>query len=256
MAQGLPRSHFNSSKLVRVLTELTDADVPESKQSFAERLGQWLDFTDALTLYSALNAGAAGDAESSAAPSPGAALVRKQFTRIRDALLDSILTDGVSKPGKARIELPVPTPNDSIETAADFAPYHRYYLAHQRDMSANIGPLRATVRSAMAKHSAGLKRLAALDAVLDKALEARERSLIATVPTLLGKRFEQLYKAHQAAQAEAGTADDPMQWMQPGGWLAAFCSDMQSMLQAELDLRLQPAAGLIAAFDTEVTSKQ
>jgi hypothetical protein len=257
MAQGLPRSHFNTSRLVRALTELSEADVPESKQSFAERLGQWLDFTDALSLYSALNAGAAGDSEpSSAASSPGRALVRNQLTRVRAALLDSILTDGVSKPGKARIELPVPTPNDSIESAADFAPYHRYYLAHQRDMSANIGPLRATVRNAIAKQSAELKRLAALDAVLDKALEVRERSLLATVPTLLGKRFERLYQSHQATRAEAQAADDPMQWMQPGGWLAAFCGDMQAVLQAELDLRLQPVAGLAAAFDTEVTSKQ
>ncbi|BAL26968.1 DUF3348 domain-containing protein [Azoarcus sp. KH32C] len=256
MAQGLPRSHFNSSRLVRALTDLSVADVPESKQSFAERLGQWLDFTDALSLYSALNAGA-GDLEPSSAVAPaGRALVRNQLTRVRAALLDSILMDGVSRPGKARIELPIPTPNDSVESAADFAPYHRYYLAHQRDMSANIGSLRATVRNAMARQSAKLKRLAALDAVLDKALEVRERSLLATVPTLLGKRFEHLYQSHQATRAEAQTADDPMQWMQPGRWLATFCTDMQAVLQAELDLRLQPVAGLIAAFDTEVTSKQ
>lgn len=256
MAQGLPRTRLNSSGLVRLLTELAAADVPGSKQSFADRLGQWLDFTDALSLYSALNAGAAGDAGlSSAAPSSDGAVTRNQFARVRDALRDSIVTDGVSRPGKARIELPAPTPNDSVENAADFAPYHRYYLAHQRDMAANIGPLRAAVRGVLARQSPALKRLAALDAVLDKALEARERGLLATVPTLLGKRFEHRYESHRATQTEA-TADDPMRWMAPGGWLAAFCREMQDVLRAELDVRLQPVAGLIAALEDEATRKQ
>jgi hypothetical protein len=46
--------------------------------------------------------------------------------------------------------------------------------------------------------------------------------------------------------------DDPALWMQPGGWLANFCRELQGVLLAELDLRLQPTVGLIEALSNEV----
>lgn len=248
MAQGLPRTRFNTSRLVRALAALAVADVADSKQSFADRLGQWLGFNDALALFSALNAGAAAGGES-AAVAPGS--VAQDYARVRTTLAEAIAADGVFRPGKARIALPTPLPNASLEEAADFAPYHRYYLAHQRDMNASIGPLRANVRAGLARRSAALRRLATLDAVMDQALAARERALLATVPGLLAKRFEHLFRMHQAALAETQAADDAQRWMQPGGWLAVFCRDMQAVLLAELELRLQPVAGLIAALEHE-----
>lgn len=257
MAQALPRTRFNTSRLVRVLADLAVTDAPASKQPFAERLGQWLDFTDALALFSALNAGTADASElQSGATSPESAAARKAFADVRGTLVDSMTADGVLKPGKARIELPTPAPHAPVESATDFAPYHRYYLAHQREMSASIGPLRATVRAALSRHSPTLKRLAALDAVMDHALAARERDLLATVPVLLARRFEHLYKAHEALLVQAQTADDPDRRMQPDTWLAVFRREMQAVLLAELDVRLQPIAGLIAALDNEVISKQ
>ncbi len=42
--------------------------------------------------------------------------------------------------------------------------------------------------------------------------------------------------------------DDPADWTQPGSWLEAFCQDTQAVLLAELELRLKPVAGLIAAL--------
>ena len=277
MAHGLPRTGFNRSRLVRALADLAAGDVPESKQSFAERLGQWLDFNGALSLYSVLNAGTDGVGKGlSSAPVLTAAAAREEFARVRGALVDSIALDGMLRPGKTRIALPVPGPQASAEAsidsaaefapdfAPDFAPYHRYYLAHQRDMNASIGPLRAHVRAALAAHSPALKRLAALDGVMEQALEARERKLLATVPGRLAKRFEQLLVAHRAAQADTQAdprtsiqaADEPDRWMQPGGWLAGFCAEMQAVLLAELEVRLQPIAGLIEALDNEVTSQQ
>jgi hypothetical protein len=252
MAQGLPHTRFNSSRLVRVLADLAVADVPESKHSVADRLGQWLDFTDALSLYSALNASTAGVSEVRGV-APERAAARQEFARVRGALVDAITAGGRPAPGKARIELPTPAPQASGDGAADFAPYHRYYLAHQRDMSSSIGPLRANVRAALSRQSPALQRLAALDAVLDKSLTARERNLLATVPALLAMRFEHLFKVHQAGRGDAQVADDPARWTQPGGWLAVFCGEMQAVLLAELELRLQPIAGLIEALDNEMT---
>lgn len=226
MAQGLPHPHFNSSRLVRVLSDLAVKDAPGSKQSFGERLGQWLDFNDALSLFAALNGAAAQVPEPAPGkPSTGSEAARKALARVRAALVDLIGGAGVPAPEEGK---------------ADFEPYHRYCLARQRDMGANIGPLRASVRAALGRRSAALGRLAAVDAVMEQALAARERELLAKVPALLATRFDALREAHLA-----GT--------QPDGWLAAFCREMQTVLLAELDLRLQPVEALIAALDQELT---
>lgn len=246
MARGSPRTSFDSSRLIRALSDLVSTDAAPPRQSFADRLGQWLDFADAIALFSALNGST--DAAGGPATAEHPAL-RDEFARVRGALLDSINTDGVLTPGKARIRLPAPAWHASTPGAADYLPYHRYYLAHQRDMGAAIAPLRASVRAGLAQRAPALRQLAALDGVLDQALAPRERSLLATVPQLLGRHFEQLHQAHRSALP---TPDDPARWLQPGAWLHTFCQDMRAVLLAELELRLQPVAGLLDALN-EVT---
>ena len=166
---------------------------------------------------------------------------------MRRNLSDSIHNDGVFNPEPARIPFPIPLPNATPESAADFAPYHRYYLAHQRDMNSAITALRANARKALAGQSAAGKQLADLDAAFEQFLSVRERNLLSNIPIMLGKRFSQRYAEHRAALASE-TADDPATWTQPGSWLEAFCHDAQAVLLAELELRLKPAAGLIAAL--------
>lgn len=253
MAYGLSGTTLNSARLVRVLTDLAVTEPGDSKLSFAERLGQWLDFTDAMSLFSALNgpAGTSGGTEKAGAVAVDD--LTGEFSRLRCRLADSINADGGLTSGKVRIKLPTLAPNTPADSAADFSPYHRYYLAHQRDMQASITPLRSKVRAVLGSRSPAQKRLAALDAALDEALSGRERDLLGTVPLLLAKRFAHLYKAHQATLGETSTTDDPSLWMQPGGWLAEFCAEMQGVLLAELDMRLQPVAGLIEALSNEVT---
>lgn len=248
MARGSPRTSFDSSRLIRALSDLVSTDATPPRQSFADRLGQWLDFADAIALFSALNGST--DAAGGPATAEHPAL-RDEFARVRGALLDSINTDGVLTPGKARIRLPAPAWHASTPGAADYLPYHRYYLAHQRDMGAAIAPLRASVRAGLAQRAPALRQLAALDGVLDQALAPRERSLLATVPQLLGRHFEQLHQAHRSALP---TPDDPARWLQPGAWLHTFCQDMRAVLLAELELRLQPVAGLLEALN-EVTKQ-
>ena len=250
MARASPRTSFDSSKLIRALSDLVSTDTADSRGSFADRLGHWLDFSDAIALFSAL--GGSTSAPRGDVPVGDQAL-REEFIRVRGTLADSIHTDGVLGPGKARIRLPAPAWHASIDGAADYLPYHRYYLAHQRDMAAAIAPLRASVRTELARQSAALRQLATLDGVLDQALAPRERTLLATVPQLLGRRFEQLHQAHRGA-LPADQADDPAGWLQPGAWLTRFCHDMKAVLQAELDLRLQPVAGLLEALN-EVTTQ-
>jgi len=67
---------------------------------------------------------------------------------------------------------------------------------------------------------------------------------LSTVPLLLEKHFERLRKANR----ETPASDD--------AWLAEYCKDMQSVLLAELNLRLQPVEGLLEALRNESIGPQ
>jgi hypothetical protein len=86
-----------------------------------------------------------------------------------------------------------------------------------------------------------MTRLAEVDAVMERALSPRERSLLGTVPVLLGRHFERLRRA----ELDTLSGDET-----PGAWLEIFRKDTQSVLLAELDLRFQPVEGLLAALRT------
>jgi hypothetical protein len=116
-------------------------------------------------------------------------------------------------------------------------------------MEAAIGQLRSHTRETVVRHAPALRQIAALDGALERSLGEKERQSLAAIPPLLEKRFEQL---RQAASAAAAPADAPPR-LEP--WLQTFCQEMQAVLLAELDIRLEPAAGLIEAFGNEVTQR-
>jgi hypothetical protein len=118
--------------------------------------------------------------------------------------------------------------------APDYTVFRQCYLARQRAMQTASGRLRGRLRDALAQTSAEMARLAEVDAAMELALSPREHALLATVPDLLGQRFERLRAAGQASRA----------------WLDGFRRDMQSVLLAELDVRFQPVEGLLAALRT------
>jgi hypothetical protein len=118
-------------------------------------------------------------------------------------------------------------------------------------MEAGIGPLRARLREALARQSPAMGRLAALDAVMDEALREREQSVLSQMPSLLQKHYERLAAGHRASTVPPGEAPEAPPG--PGPWLAEFRRDMQRLLLAELDLRLQPAVGLLEALHHAVT---
>jgi hypothetical protein len=116
---------------------------------------------------------------------------------------------------------------------AEFAPHHQRYLDHQRRMEMAIDALRSHLRQTLTQTSTRLAQLAALDAVLDRMLGGREQKLLAGVPAFLKTRFQHLRKAD------------------PEGWPPLFEHDFQQTLHAELELRLQPATGLVDALTHE-----
>lgn len=255
MTRALPRTNFNSSRLIRFLADLSVVDAAEPGHAFAERLGRWLDFTDAIALFAVHNAGTAGPQSDkpSGQQSVESVAVGEEFARIRTALVNSITQSCSPTVGQTRIKLPTPVLGVPIEIAAAYEPYRRFYLAHQRDIDLSVRPLRANVRQALSTVSPALKKLADLDAALDEILSDREGKLLAKLPLLLEMRFEQRLKTHRQMLVDTQQADSPALWMQAGGWLRGFCTELQTVLLAELDLRLQPTVGLIEAFSSEIS---
>lgn len=244
MSPALPRTSFNSSKLVRALSNLSRShpvpsdlavvDVADAKQTLAERLSPWLAWTDAIALSAVLEGSAAKPSDAKAgkpATAVAAAAAVLELARVRADLTRSITADPVFAADAVGSKRPSPGTQAGVpgEGPASFAPYRHQYVTHQRAMEARIGLLRAKVRAALSGHSPNLRRLAALDAVLEQALSARERQLLSTVPQRLEKHFERSRQVQQ----------------EPDG------KGMQGVLLAELETRLQPVEGLIAALGNE-----
>ncbi len=243
------------------MADSSDADhlsAAASKQSFAEKLGLWLDWPDAIALAAALTRDPAAASPVQRLPDTAAAGLFEACSRVRTELATAIADDGVFHAGRpvakrpptaagaVRRRAPEPVSNPTSVPPADavpdldFSPYRRAYVQHQRAMAAAIGPLRVQVRAGLASLNPALSQLAALDAVLDDALAARERHLLAKVPGLLEKLFARACKAPPATTA---------------GAMAGFCQDLQLVLLAELELRLQPILGMLEAMGYEVTGQ-
>ncbi|MGR5560004.1 DUF3348 family protein, partial [Vibrio fortis] len=76
------------------------------------------------------------------------------------------------------------------------------YILMQQTMEMEIGELRGRLRRVLAAKTPDLARLAVLDASMEQALGARERTLLGAIPTMLGPYFERLRAAEQP-QADA-----------------------------------------------------
>ncbi|WP_334189357.1 DUF3348 domain-containing protein [Noviherbaspirillum sp.] len=249
MTRAVPRTSFHSSKLIRRLADLGLVDAVEPGTAFAEKLGEWVHFADAITL-SAVHGGSPASLRTKSPRAYTAArdAIDLECGRIQTFLVNSITRSFSPASGRTHIQLPALHPELPMNFTSAYAPYRRFYEAHQRDMDTSIRPLRTNTREALAKASPALGKLAELDAALETILRDRESRLLMKVPSLLRRRFEELFKEHQQRLADAQQADNPTDWMRAGGWLTRFCNDMQTLLLAEVEFRLQPTLGLIEAF--------
>src|SRR5579864_4773686 len=99
MLQAPKRTALSGPTLVRLLARLTDHDVPESRQSLSDRLSQWLGWTDAIALSSALNG--SPPAVASGARAFGS-VEENECARVRTALAHAIANDGAPPVAKRR----------------------------------------------------------------------------------------------------------------------------------------------------------
>lgn len=246
------RTDFTGPALIRLLARLNQAQPPESQQAFADRLSQWLGWTDAISLSAALKNGEPGNAPATAlAPAadarPSPALAEDgECARVREALAASIEQDNLLAPPRAEpVRTPsrgtlyvrgapyeAPPPPAPVLDDKDFTPYRLRYQARQLAMEAAIGPLREKLRARLAAGSAEMARLAALDGVMEHVLGEQERRLLGSLPTQLEKHFHRLRNEQEGATP----------------WMQRFCIDAQAMLLSELDIRFKPVEGLLQAL--------
>ena len=226
MTRALARSHFHRSSLIRVLSDLAMVEAGPGG-AFAEKLGQWVDIASAITLRAVHNTGVASPAAPKA-PKFGSA-IGEEFDRVRAALAQAIAKTDFPKPG------------GPLDVAPSFEPYRRHYAAQQRDMALKIPRLQARVREVLAGACPALQQLVALDEVFVTMLSEREDKLLSRLPALMEQRFKHLY---QQQEQTAQPSDD---------WLVRFGHEFQTVLLAELDVRLQPTLGLLEALAHEKT---
>lgn len=226
MMSSTPHTTQSHSRLIRFLSDLALVDFETVNRDFAERLGLLLNFSDSILLADTLKT----LPDQPAVDSPvDAADVRVQFLRARGALVDTIVSSCVSDSG-AKIKWPVP----AGESAPAFDSYWRFYAALQRELDMGVRALRSSVRQSVGAVSDTLRQLVALDVVLEDILWDHSRRLLAVVPRFLEKRFHWLQQQPQVPD-----------------WLLQFSHDVQGLLLAELELRLQPVLGLVEALNNE-----
>ncbi|MGE8656411.1 MAG: DUF3348 domain-containing protein [Achromobacter sp.] len=267
MLQAPQRTGLSGPTLIRLLTRLTDVDVPQSRQPLSDHLSQWLGWTDAIALSAALN-------NRPPAIAPGArtfsSAEERECERVRATLADAIASDTAATAAKRLMPGQVPAKVAALQADdADYSNFRQRYLSLQHTMETSIGNLRSRLRGMVAAKTPEMTRLAVVDAIMDRALLPRERSLLGAIPKLLQGHFDRLRLAEQAAldaaaaQAPAdtgatagtdaaepaGAAPQPaVPAPKPGAWLETFRKDMRSVLLAELDIRLQPVEGLLATL--------
>ena len=255
MTRVLPRARLHSSELLRFLASQGLVNASTDAGDVGQRLGDWLDFRQAIALQGFI--GAVDDP--SAAPARPTARVdanvlQRRFAQVRAALEQSILQGTVPALGLVRIEMPQAELDHPIDPKTAFDPFRRFAIGHQRQMDNIIRSLRSQLRGMLDKGTTADRQLATLDAIFENVLTAREARLLGQIPAEFEKRFAKALKQHMKLLVQASEADEPAPRTAP--WLAPLRDDMRAALLAELDLRLQPVLGLIEALTPKKPQQQ
>lgn len=241
---------------MRALATLAGAAPAAPKDGVAEHLSRWFDWTDAIALSAALGTAAAPGAGAGATASAVQAEAR-ELARAR-AALEKLVAQAFPDPaaaaapaarraaaapaeggrraspvrGAAAVAVDLPDP------AEGFAPYRDRCAAVQQAMQQRLGPLRQRLRTAVGDASPALARLAAVDAVMEQVVGAREQALAAAA---VARRLEQRFDRLRAEQPDHDPAAAPR-------WPARLLAAAREVLLAELDFRMQPLEGLLDAL--------
>jgi hypothetical protein len=290
MTRALPRASLYSASLVRFLTENALLSPARQAEDVGQKLGDWLDFRQAIALHGVLNPETAANAQATPLPAhvQRMALIAPEalaqhVDKVRAQLVESITQGAPAGSGLARIDMPAPVLDEPVEIKTAFEPYRRFVAAHQRQMEHTLRNLRAQLRLQLSKRASAGQQLAALDTAFENILAERESALLAKTSKLLEKRFVQALKAQMQLQAQAHQAlpaamitetavatvdatddSDPTPnntpKANPTSWLMPLHQNLRQTIRqallAELDTRLQPTLGLLEALTSIAPQEQ
>lgn len=213
-------SRLTSTPLVRLLARAPAAGAAPVP-ALADGLGAWTDWTAAIAL--------AGVLERPLAPVPA----RSAQQQAQSAQLAHTCQQHYAQLAAAAARQAQAVGRTALQAGLGFAAFRQCLQAQQQAMEQAVAPLRERLRQALAACGPESARLALLDAVLAQALAPQERRLCAGLLAWLQARPE-------AQQLDAPDGGEPAR--------QRLRELLAQLLQAELDLRWQPLAGLLAAL--------
>ncbi|TAM03031.1 MAG: DUF3348 family protein, partial [Paraburkholderia sp.] len=173
MVQAPRRPALSGPTLVRLLAQLADADFAEPPQSLSDRLSQWLVWTDAIALSTALSGQPPAVATGTAgARAFGGDDATNLCTSVRSALTKVIAREHAPAQRGVRAAAHV-APMDEPAGQVDYGEYRQRHLAIQQTLETEIGQLRGRLRAMLAAKTPALARLAAVDAIMERSLGTR-----------------------------------------------------------------------------------
>ena len=227
-------SSLTDSRIVRLLTDMAVSDAVVSHQSFVGSLGNFIDFSGSVALS------LAHEKLPNTVFQPGESseeAIKDNFLQVRRSIVKAIIQSFI--PSEDYLRLKLPSPDIALNAEGEYATpinvelYHRFYLSHQREMDFRIQNLLLDVRASVSGISLELAQLCALDETLNSTLSTHIKRLYGVIPKLLEKRFNILLSDSRMPSEKR---------------LGQFCHELQSLLLAELELRLLPTLGLIDAL--------
>lgn len=251
MTQASAQAPHHYSRLVRLLSDFSVADIQATSRDFADRLGQLLGFADSIILADALKPQRAVTGASTCA---AAEAIKAAFLQGQNSLVTLIFSSCTPGAESTRVRWPA---LNATPVPVIYEPYERFYLALQRQLDTGVRGLRSSVRDGMTRVSTGLAQLAALDLALEDRLWSHSRRFYGVIPRILEQRFQHLnlQKPDQPEPARPASQQRQVASDRPVEWQSQFCRETRSLLLAELELRLQPVMGLIEALDQEALNQ-
>ncbi len=220
------------SRLFRLLSHWSSPGTQVAGGDIAQQWAAWLDPLQAVRLRSGLDAiDVTPVPPASVLPAPTLQALFAETRRVQAAwavAVDPVALQPESEAALAAVEALWP----GHAALSGFERYRRVHLEWQRQMAAMVTPLRQQVRRTLARAGGRWQRLALLDALLESQFESQEARALGQVPAWLERRYEQA-----GAQGDAS--------------LKLFFADWQALVDAELELRLQPVLGLLDSWEQE-----
>src|ERR1700709_2549833 len=164
MVQTPQRTAFSGPTLIRLLARLADVEVTESRQALSDRLSQWIHWTDAIALSTALKGNP--PAVPTGAQAAGSA-DETECARVRSALVNAIAGGTGSAAAKRHGSAQTSSHTASMDAAIDYPAFRQMYLSMQQTMETGIGNLRGRLRAKLSAMTPAMSRLAEVDAVME-----------------------------------------------------------------------------------------